>query len=115
MSSKQKKSTTIPIIEKPNIERRKYRFYIAWLAGSNNAGGEDTGINSVEDLIPEYYKKNEHVTTWDIEAENEGQANVIGYHNAFFDNWTAIDSVTDLEDITYEDEFVTIGKRRLAL
>lgn len=77
----------------------KYRFYIAWMSESDGACGEDTGINTQNDLIPEYNMGNGNVNMWEFDCENEDMACLLGYKEAFFNNWTAHDSFTVVEEV----------------
>lgn len=75
----------------------KFRFYIAWVDGSDGACGDETKIKSTSDLVPEYNKGNEHVSMRVIEADTIEQALDKGYRWAFFENFTACDTLTDIE------------------
>lgn len=81
---------------------KKYRFYIAWMDGSDGAGGGATGIHTQDDLIPEYSKGNDNVNTWDFECENEEMAYLLGFNKAFFENWTAQDTFSIVQEIDNE-------------
>lgn len=75
---------------------KKYLFLIAWMAHSDGACGEDTGVDKRNDLYPQYQKGNDHITAWEIEAENEEAALDKGYRKAFMSNFTAHDTFSDL-------------------
>ena len=78
----------------------KFRFYIAWMAGSDGAEGcKDTGINDISDLVPEHEKGNENVTTWDFECEHWSDAELLGYKRAFSANFTARDTFSTVKEI----------------
>lgn len=76
---------------------KKYRFYIAWLAFSGSACGEDTKVNRVEDLVPQFKDGNENVNTYEFEAVDDKAALDKSYAWAFHNNFTGEDTVTDLE------------------
>jgi len=75
---------------------KKYLFLIGWAAHSDGACGEDTKINSQKDLEKEYRKGNENVSAIPIFAESEESAWDKGYRAAFFENWIANDTFSDL-------------------
>lgn len=77
---------------------RRYRFYIAWLVGSLGAEGDDTQITCIEDLIPHYKAGNTYVKTYEYDAP-DGYGWAVGASKAFNDNFTAHDSVSDVEII----------------
>jgi hypothetical protein len=74
-----------------------YLFLIAWIHGSETAP-EDTHVHDQDDLLPEYLKGNEEVFALLITAPNEEVAACIGYKEAFFQNYTAYDSLSFLEE-----------------
>ena len=71
----------------------KCTFYVAWFAGSEGADGEDTGVNSQDDLVSQYNAGNEHVRRFEYEAP-EGFEWEVGAAKAFRQNYTAHDSVS---------------------
>jgi hypothetical protein len=83
---------------------RKYRFYIAWLQDSDGGCGDETNIFQSEDLIPEYNNGNGHVSCTEIEANTLEQAYDKGYRWAFFENFTAKDTVTVCEMVAEDTD-----------
>src|ERR1700677_1519072 len=73
---------------------KTYLFLLAWCDGSDSACGEATGVDSQDDLLPEYRKGNEHIFALYIAAPNEGLAADAGYSRAFHENYTGYDSVS---------------------
>jgi hypothetical protein len=79
---------------------KTYLFLIGWVEGSDSSGGESTSINEHTNLLPEYLKGNEHVFAVLINgARSETEAENYGYKEAFFQNYTAYDTVSDLIEI----------------
>lgn len=91
---------------------RRYLFLLAWVEGSDSSADEPTGIHDQDDLLPEYKKGNEHVFAVEIRLPQISMNEFIdyeiakryGYAEAFFNNYTAHDSVSTLEEI--DDTFV---------
>lgn len=79
-------------------ELKKYRFMIAWIDGSNSAD-EPTGVFKPSDLEPEFEKGNPHVNSKVIRASNAHAAHKEGIIWAFFENFTARDTVSDVVEI----------------
>lgn len=77
---------------------KRYRFYIAWVNGSDGACGEETKISRLEDLKPQYEAGNEYVNNWEYDAP-EGFEWEVGAARAFMANFTAIDTVSYVEEI----------------
>jgi len=75
---------------------KKYLFLIAWAAGSDGACGVDTKIRSQKDLVKQHRAGNPEVWTIEIQADNEESAWDKGYRAAFFENWIANDTFSDL-------------------
>lgn len=71
------------------MKLRKCRFYIGWMAFSNGACGEDTGIHEVDDLL----KPSSEKDCFEYEAP-EGFEWAVGAAQAFEGNWTAEDSMS---------------------
>lgn len=78
---------------------KKWLFLIAWMAHSDGACGKNTGVNTANDLYPQYQAGNEDVTGWEIEAPDSETAYDKGYRKAFFDNFTAQDTFTIVIDL----------------
>ena len=74
---------------------RKFLFLIAWVDGSDS---DDVGteINEKKDLLPGWLNRNQHINGWEIEADEPYEAENEGYRKAFFANFTAHDSVSDV-------------------
>lgn len=61
---------------------------------------EETHVSSSKDLIKQFRKKNESVFAVEIYATSEDVAMALGYKEAFFENYTAHDSTSDLIEIS---------------
>ena len=77
---------------------KRFVFLLAWVSGSDSACGEDTKINSQDDLMKEFLNRNPNIFAVEIYAENEEIAYAFGCKEAFFDNFTAHDSVSICEE-----------------
>jgi hypothetical protein len=73
---------------------KTYLFLLAWVDGSEGAGGDDTNVDDQDDLLPEYNKGSEHVFALYIAAPNETIARDVGYSRAFHDNYTGYNTVS---------------------
>lgn len=74
----------------------RYLFLLAWCEGSDSASGEETKVHSQEDLIKQYWTNNPHVFAVEVIANNEHIASAFGYQKAFFEGYTANDSVSTI-------------------
>jgi hypothetical protein len=81
---------------------KKFLFLISWVAFSESAGGEDTGVNSRFDLIQQYDMKNRNVSAYECDTPEDGIV------KAFFDNYTAKDSAWMLVASMPDGSFVEI-------
>jgi hypothetical protein len=75
---------------------KRYLFLLAWLEGSDSAGGDLTGINKTDDLYPQFVAGNDYILAVDIIAPNDEIAMAFGFWTAFRNNYTALDSCSDL-------------------
>jgi hypothetical protein len=80
----------------------KYLFLISWVAFSESAGGEDTGVNSSDDLLEQYRVGNQNVSAYPCDSPEDGIV------KAFFGNYTARDSVSLLLENVSEDTLVPV-------
>jgi hypothetical protein len=83
---------------------KRYLFLLAWVDGSDSSGGGETKVYESEDLYPQCFWGNEHVFVIEIWAPSDKIAWALGYQEAFFNNFTAHDSVSDLVEIGLEEE-----------
>ena len=74
----------------------KYIFLYSWASGSDMACGEDTGVDSYHDLLPEFRKGNAHVCVVCIEAETAEIAEAYGKANMFDNEYSPRDCVFGL-------------------
>lgn len=75
---------------------KRYLFLLAWIDGSDSACGENTKVHCQEDLTEQFDNGNENVFAVDIHASNADIASAYGYKMAFFNNYTAYDSLSVL-------------------
>jgi hypothetical protein len=73
---------------------KRFLFLLCWVEGSDSASGDLTSVHSQDDLLPQFKDDNEHIFALYIEAPNEEIASAFGYKRAFFDNYTAHDTVS---------------------
>lgn len=83
---------------------KRFLFLLAWWSGSDGEAdnlepGEHTRVCKQEDLLIQFKKKNENIFALDIWAPNAEIATALGCKEAFFENFTAHDSVSSLEEI----------------
>jgi hypothetical protein len=78
---------------------KKYLFLLAWVEGSDSASGDATGVFDQKDLLPEYIKGNEYVFAVRIVAPNIDLAANFGYTEAFHENYTGYDTVSNIFEI----------------
>lgn len=88
---------------------KRYLFLLAWIDGSDGAGGDPTGVSEQDDLLPEYQNGSHYVFALRVEAINEEVASMYGYAKAFHENYTGHDTlstclVIDGVDILDNDE-----------
>jgi len=73
---------------------KTYLFLLAWVDGSEGAGGDDTNVDDQDDLLPEYNKGSEYILSLYIVAPNEKIAAAFGYSHAFYENYTGYNTVS---------------------
>lgn len=80
---------------------KRFLFLLAWAEGSDSAGGDATEVQSQQDLMPEFLKGNQHifaveiqVSTFEDDDDVSEIASKYGYAEAFYNNYTAHDSVS---------------------
>lgn len=90
---------------------KRYLFLLAWVSGSeseeDNYDPELEGsskVKSQEDLKTEFLNLNEHIFAREIHAPDSVVASALGYKEAFFDNYTAHDSLSICEEIAAGEE-----------
>lgn len=83
----------------------RYLFLLAWVEGSDSASGEETKVHSQDDLYPQLMAGNEHIFAVEVRCSREDIAAAYGYREAFFDNYTAHDSVSEVQEL--EDNWVS--------
>ena len=67
---------------------KRYLYLLAWVEGSDSAGGEATKVNDQKDLYPEYSFNNPHIFAIEIEADSADIAQVYGNARAWHDGYT---------------------------
>lgn len=82
-----------------------FLFLLAWVDGSDSAGGESTKVHEQSDLYLQFKQKNEHVFALIIKAPNATVAKAFGYSTAFFNDYTAHDSVSICMNISNEEYY----------
>ncbi len=82
----------------------RYLFLLAWVDSSDGACSEETHIYESDDLYPQYTQGNDHIFAVEIWAPSDKIAWALGYQEAFFDNFTAQDTVSDLVEIGQDEE-----------
>jgi hypothetical protein len=83
---------------------KRYLFLLAWVDGSDSSSGDETKVYESEDLYPQYAWGNDYVFAVEIWAPSDKIAWALGYQEAFFNNFTAQDSVSDLVEIGLEED-----------
>ena len=78
---------------------KKYLFLLAWMDGSDGAGGDPTSVEEQDDLLLEYENGSEYVFALRIEAINEEVASKYGYAAAFHENYTGHDTLSTCLEI----------------
>lgn len=78
---------------------KKYLFLLAWVQDSEGASGDDTNVNTADDLLPEYKLGSEYVFAYRIIAPNSQVAGHYGYAKAFHENYTGYDTVSTYMEI----------------
>lgn len=74
----------------------QYLFLLSWRQGSDSTAGENTNVHCQDDLLAQFLAKNDNIFALLIENASEDVANAIGCQKAFFDNYTAYDSVSTI-------------------
>ena len=94
----------IPIEEAQHITAplKHYVFYIAWVQDSPGAGGEDTNINTQDDLIPQFQAGNGFVSAYFFTAPDDDAAYAIGESHAFREGYMATDTVSTCMEVDNE-------------
>jgi len=87
-----------------NKMNKRYLFLLAWVSGSEGACGEETHIYESDDLYPQYTLGSDNIFAVEIWAPSDKIAWALGYQEAFFNNFTANDSVSDLVEIDLDEE-----------
>lgn len=78
---------------------KTFLFLLAWCEGSDSCD-DDTNVRSQSDLMPEYLKGNEAIFALEIKGDITVEtAQKWGYTEAFFNNYTAHDSVSECVEI----------------
>ena len=72
----------------------KYMFLLAYVSGSEGNCEEDNNITCSDDLIEEYKAGNPAIFAKEYYAFSEEEALAYGYRDAFFENYTAHDTVS---------------------
>lgn len=81
----------------------RYLFLTAWVENSDSASGDPTSVHDSMDLWPQYQKGNPYVFAVEIQgAMSEQQAIVYGRAEAWHDNYTAHDAVSDVVTLTHD-------------
>lgn len=85
----------------------KYLFLVAWIHGSDSSFGlPETHVHKQEDLLKQWQANNDQVLAILVSnAPNEKIAEGLGYREAFFQNYTAHDSLSQVIELSV-DEFV---------
>ena len=75
------------------------KFLIGWMNGSDGANGDETGINSPNDLETLYNEGSEYVACYEFDAPDNlsyKELTYMGMGYAFMQDWTAHDTFTDI-------------------
>lgn len=78
---------------------KSYLFLLAWVSGSDSNCGEDNNIHAASDLFEQYNAGNDSVFALEITAPNSDYAYDKGITEAFFEGYTAHDSVSDIVEL----------------
>lgn len=77
---------------------KKFLFLLAWIHGSPS-DEEGTKVRVHADLKTQYILGNKNILAAEIHADSEEIAGAFGYRLAFFNNYTAEDSFSDIMEI----------------
>jgi hypothetical protein len=86
---------------------KRYLFLLAWMEGSDSSNGDPTGVFSQDDLLKEFRNGNEYIFAVEVHSHSEDEAATIGYRDAFFENYTAYDSLSTVEEIPWDEKLTT--------
>jgi hypothetical protein len=88
---------------------KTYLFLLSWIENSDSASGEKTLVHSQDDLVKQFWDENEHIFAVVLKVpsgvEEKETASKWGYAEAFFNNYTAYDSVSLCNEIPNNTEF----------